>query len=278
MTAWTRPDAHVSSPCRARGSGDSGHVEAPAEANRPRQLLVQASGSNPTVQPAGAANSAQAQVQQLLALADGLLPAADSPQAQEKTSLRDALKESWAGKVCLTPRAPPREPRPPESSVLSQQSYYDRLAAIVDQSPAPKRRRATQAQADASPLSRAAMAAAALDDEDEADIQRPAPVQVAPVQAPVTTPTVVTALAAVKAPAIVPAPAVVDVHAQQIAALEAELAFTKQAHQQSVALLSSSRLDVSRLTEELSRSKAHASALQAVIQNAMLTLASASHP
>ena len=222
-------------------------------------------------------------MQQLLALADGLLPAAESPQAQEQTSLRDALKESWAGKVRLTPRPLPREPRPPESSVLPRQSYYDRLAAIVEQSPAPKRRRATQALADASPLSRAAMAAAALDDEDEADIPRPAPVQAAPVQAApmqaarVTAPTVVAAPVVVTAPATVPAAAIVDVHAQRIAALEAELASTKLAHQQAVALLSSSRLDVSRLTEELGRSKAHASALQAVIQNAIATLASATH-
>ena len=232
-------------------------------------------------------------MQQLLALADGLLPAAESPQAQEQTSLRDALKESWAGKVRLTPRPLPREPRPPESSVLPRQSYYDRLAAIVEQSPAPKRRRATQALADASPLSRAAMAAAALDDEDEADIPRPAPVQAAPVQAApvqaapvqaapmqaarVTAPTVVAAPVVVTAPATVPAAAVVDVHAQRIAALEAELASTKLAHQQAVALLSSSRLDVSRLTEELGRSNAHASALQAVIQNAIATLASATH-
>jgi hypothetical protein len=165
--------------------------------------------------------------------------------------------------------------------VLPRQSYYDRLAAIVEQSPAPppKRRRATQALADASPLSRAAMAAAALDDEDEADIPRPAPVQAAPVQAArMTAPAIMTAPTVVAAPAIMVAPAEVDVHAQRIAALEAELVTTKQAHQQAVALLSSSRLDVSRLTEELGRSKAHASALQAVIQNAMATLSSASYP
>ena len=69
--------------------------------------------------PPAATNSAQAQVQELLALADGLLPA-ESPQAQEQqqTSLRDALKESWAGKVrtsmqALQCRGPPlRAPSP----------------------------------------------------------------------------------------------------------------------------------------------------------------------
>ena len=111
------------------------------------------------------------------------------------------------------------------------------------------------------------MAAAALDDDDE-DMPRPAPVQAARVPAP----------AAVPPPAAAPPRATADVHAQRIAALESELRATKQAHQQSLALVSSTRQDVSRLTEELGRSKAHASALQAVIQAAVATLASASHP
>jgi hypothetical protein len=110
---------------------------------------------------------AVATVQQFLSMAQSLLPS-ESPQAEPETQqgLREQLKESWAGKVrpliLSRARCTIALMRP-----LPAQTYYERLEAIVDQSPAAKRPRAAGASKVAcpSPMTRAAMAAAALDDD-----------------------------------------------------------------------------------------------------------------
>ena len=78
------------------------------------------------------------QVAQLLSLADGLLPQDEEEEEPTRVTLREALKASWGGR-----------------------SYLERLEAMQSPAAAPVPR---FPPVDESPLSRAAAAAAALDD------------------------------------------------------------------------------------------------------------------